>query len=199
MSTQNFNQCNDSGGASHPAQAQVADLKLDGFEPSFEHDGQVAVTVAAMRCAADLLEQVGIAELSVTCYTDQLSVQVPDHLGGARERAAIVAALAEALGSIAYQHATPNGQHCWLRACGVIRGIQTTVSTTVGILRGEHGRIAITAEGEQIELTDGSRLPSGHHWLTELDTQADSRAQLDDYANTTTCTAASTVEAVIAR
>lgn len=135
--------------------------------------GQPAVTAAAMRAAADLVEASGITGLSVTCGDDQVSIQVTGRAGDPCARAALVARLGALLGSTAVQDDTPGRGQSWITACGVIGAIPAkvftaiTVTCTGGGPGGAGGMpLALSPDG-QAAAGAGARLPAGWRWVTE--------------------------------
>jgi hypothetical protein len=62
-----------------------------------------AVTAAAMRAAAAIIEESGLPGLSVTCSSREIAVQVSTEAGTAAERAAQVGHLAGIAGTHAYR------------------------------------------------------------------------------------------------
>ena len=134
--------------------------------------GEPAVTAAAMRAAAGLVEQSGLAGLSVTCTGEQISVQVCTWAGDPAQRAAHVARLARLAGTHAYQHDSRASAFSQIQACGQARGIPVTVFTALEVRTRPAGAglvpLAI-APGGQVTAVPGGQLPAGSRWVTELD------------------------------
>ncbi|MBV9205532.1 MAG: hypothetical protein JO037_09045 [Actinobacteria bacterium] len=82
----------------------------------------LAAQVHALRAAAALIEQAGIAGLSLTIGTGPVSIQVPAGLGGPAARAAAVARLAAATGARAVRDTTPGPTFGWVFARGQLAG-----------------------------------------------------------------------------
>ena len=66
-----------------------------------------AVTAAAMRAAASIIEESALAGLSVTCDSGQITVQVCEQAGDPAQRAGQVGLLAGIAGTRAYRHDSP--------------------------------------------------------------------------------------------
>jgi hypothetical protein len=134
--------------------------------------GQIATTATVMRAAADLIEQAGIAGLSVTCEDEQISVQVGEHLGDVATRAVLVARLAAAIGTIPVRADSPAAARSWVRAEASIAGLPVKVFTAIPV---QHtGGIPLACDsGGNIALATGEparrALPPGWRWLTDLD------------------------------
>jgi hypothetical protein len=77
-----------------------------------------AVTAAAMRAAASIMEESALAGLSVTCDSGQITVQVCEWSGSPAERAAQVGLLAAIAGTHAYQHDSRTTAWTQINACG---------------------------------------------------------------------------------
>jgi hypothetical protein len=84
--------------------------------------GDCAVTAAAMRAAAAIIEESALAGLSVTCTSDQITVQVCEHAGDPAGRAAQVAVLAQIAGTLPYQRDSRTSAWTQVTACGQVRG-----------------------------------------------------------------------------
>jgi len=134
--------------------------------------GEPAVTAAAMRAAAGLVEESGLAGLSVTCSGEQISVQVCTWAGDPAQRAAHVALLARLAGTHAYQHDSRTSAFSQIQACGQARGIPVTVFTALAVRTQPAGAgpvpLAIAPGGLVTEVPDG-QLPAGWRWVTDLD------------------------------
>jgi hypothetical protein len=90
----------------------------------------LAAQAHALRAAAALIEQAGIAGLSLT-IDDEITIQVPAGLTGPAARAAAVARLAAATGGRATRNTRP-GQTCgWVRADGQLAGHRVHIFTAV--------------------------------------------------------------------
>lgn len=134
--------------------------------------GDCAVTAAAMRAAAAIIEESALAGLSVTCTSDQITVQVCEHAGDPAGRAAQVALLAQLAGTLPYQHDSRTTAWTQVTACGQARGIPVAIFTPVQVRTRAGGTgpvpLATGPDGQISEIPD-KRLPSGWRWLTELD------------------------------
>jgi hypothetical protein len=141
--------------------------------------GEPAVTAAAMRAAAGLVEESGLAGLSVTCTGEQISVQVCTWAGDPAQRAARVALLARLAGTHAYQHDSRASAFSQIQACGQACGIPVTVFTALEVRTRPASSgpvpLAITAGG-QVTAVPGGQLPAGWRWVTDLDGQSRSAA-----------------------
>ncbi len=134
--------------------------------------GEPAVTAAAMRVAAGLIEESGLAGLSVTCTDDQISVQVCTWAGDPGQRAAHVGLLARIAGTHAYRNDSHTGAYSEIKAYGQARGIPVTVFTALAIRTQPAGAGPVplaTAPGGQVSAVPDGRLPAGWRWVTELD------------------------------
>ena len=131
-----------------------------------------AVTAAAMRAAASIIEESALAGLSVTCEAGQITVQVCEQAGSPAERAAQVALLAAITGTHAYQHDSRTSAFSQIQACGQARGIPVTVFTALAVRTQPAGAgpvpLAIAPGGLVTEVPDG-QLPAGWRWVTDLD------------------------------
>lgn len=134
--------------------------------------GEPAVTAAAMRAAAGLAEQSGLAGLSVTCTAEQISIQVCTWAGDPGRRAAHVALLAQIAGTHAYQHDSRTSPFSQIQASGQARGIPVTVFTALAVRTqpAASGPVPLAmAPGGQVTAVPGGQLPAGWRWVTELD------------------------------
>jgi hypothetical protein len=140
--------------------------------------GQVGTTAAAMRAAADLLEAAGIAGLSVSCTDQEVTVQVTEELADAVGRARLVARLGAASGATAVRIDSPDRPLSWVRADANIGGLRFRVFTAVGVQHTDAGPLAADPAGRIAQAAtlstgnaggDGSQLPAGWRWLTDLD------------------------------
>lgn len=134
--------------------------------------GDPAVTAAAMRAAAGLVEQSGLAGLSVTCTGEQICVQVCAWAGDPGQRAAHVALLAQITGTHAYQHDSRTSAFSQIQASGQAQGIPVTVFTALAVrtrdAAGGPVPLAIAPGGQVTAAPDG-QLPTGWRWVTDLD------------------------------
>jgi len=134
--------------------------------------GGPAVTAAAMRAAAGLVEESGLAGLSVTCSGEQISVQVCTWAGDPGQRAAHVALLARLAGTRAYQHDSRTSAFSQIQASGQARGIPVTVFTALAVRTQPAGAgpvpLAVAPGGQVTAVPDG-QLPAGSRWVTDLD------------------------------
>jgi hypothetical protein len=129
-----------------------------------------AVTAAAMRAAAAIIEESGLPGLSVTCTSHEITVQVSAEAGPAAERAAQVGQLASIAGTHAYQHDSAFTPWSSVRACGQARGIPVTIFTPLRIRAGGPDADPLAAgPGGQITPVPGGKLPPGWKWVTDLD------------------------------
>lgn len=134
--------------------------------------GDCAVTAAAMRAAASVIEESALAGLSVTCEAGQITVQVCEHAGSPAERAAQVGLLAGIAGTHAYQHDSRATAWTQIKACGQARGIPVVIFTPIGVRTRPAGTgpvpLAAGPGGQHAAVPDG-QLPCGWRWCTELD------------------------------
>jgi hypothetical protein len=130
-----------------------------------------AVTAAAMRAAAAIIEESALPGLSVTCSSRQIAVQVSAEAGPAAERAAQVGHLAGIAGTHAYQDDSTASAWSSVRAWGQARGIPVTIYTVLQVRAGgPAGTDPLAAgPGGQIVPVPGSKLPPGWRWVTDLD------------------------------
>jgi hypothetical protein len=131
-----------------------------------------AVTAAAMRAAASIIEESALAGLSVTCDSGQITVQVCEWSGSPAERAAQVALLAAIAGTHAYQHDSRTTAWTQIKAYGQARGIPVVIFTSIGVRTRPAGTGPVplaTGPGGQITAVPGGQLPAGWRWCTELD------------------------------
>jgi hypothetical protein len=139
-----------------------------------------AVTAAAMRAAAAIIEESGLPGLSLTCSSREIAVQVNAEAGTAAERAAQVGQLAAIAGTHAYRDDSPDSAWSWVRACGQARGIPVTIYTALGVRTGgPAGADPLAAgPGGQIVPVPGGKLPPGHRWVTDLDDAPGARQEM---------------------
>jgi hypothetical protein len=130
-----------------------------------------AVTAAAMRAAAAIIEESGLPGLSVTCSSREIAVQVSAEAGTAGERAAQVGQLAGIAGTHAYRDDSTASAWSSVRACGQARGIPVTIFTAMQVRTGgPAGTDPLAAgPGGQIVPVPGGKLPRGWRWVTDLD------------------------------
>jgi hypothetical protein len=130
-----------------------------------------AVTAAAMRAAAAIIEESGMPGLSVTCSSREIAVQVGAEAGAAAERAAQVGQLAQIAGTHAYRDDSETTPWSSVRACGHARGIPVTIFTALRVRTGgPAGADPLAAgPGGQIVPVPGGKLPRGWKWVTDLD------------------------------
>ena len=134
--------------------------------------GDCAVTAAAMRAAASIIEESALAGLSVTCEPGQITVQVCERSGSPAERAAQVALLAAITGTHAYQHDSRTTAWTQIKACGQARGIPVVIFTSIGVRTRPAGAGPVplaAGPGGQHAAVPGGQLPCGWRWCTELD------------------------------
>ena len=131
-----------------------------------------AVTAAAMRAAASIIEESALAGLSVTCDSGQITVQVCECSGGPAQRAGQVGLLAGIAGTQAYRHDSPVTAYCQVKAYGQVRGIPVSIFTPIGVRtrRADTGPVPLAADpGGQVSAVPGGTLPAGWRWVTDLD------------------------------
>ena|ERR1700758_2455914 len=131
-----------------------------------------AVTAAAMRAAASIIEESALAGLSVTCDSSQITVQVCEQAGDPAQRAGQVGLLAGIAGTHAYQHDSRTTAWTQIKACGQARGIPVVIFTSIGVRTRPAGTglvpLATGPGGQHAAVPDG-QLPCGWRWCTELD------------------------------
>jgi hypothetical protein len=131
-----------------------------------------AVTAAAMRAAAGIIEESALAGLSVTCTSHQITVQVCGDAGDAAGRAAQVGLLATIAGTQAYRDDSRVAAYSQIKASGQVRGIPVSIFTPVEVRTrpGSAGPVPLAAGpgGQVTEIPDG-KLPHGWRWVTDLD------------------------------
>ncbi len=139
-----------------------------------------AVTAAAMRAAAAIIEESGLPGLSVTCSSREIAVQVSAEAGTAAERAAQVGQLAGIAGTHAYRDDSAVAPWSAVRACGQARGIPVTIFTALQVRTGgPAGADPLAAgPGGQVVPVPGGKLPRGHRWLTGLDDAPDGQQEV---------------------
>lgn len=131
-----------------------------------------AVTAAAMRAAASIIEESALAGLSVTCTSQEITVQVPERSGEPAERAAQVGRLAQVAGTHAYRDDSQVTAWTQIKACGQARGIPVSIFTPLQVRTrpGSTGPVPLACSpGGQVTAIPGGKLPHGWRWVTELD------------------------------
>jgi hypothetical protein len=131
-----------------------------------------AVTAAAMRAAASIIEESALAGLSVTCSSGEITVQVSERAGDPAGRAAQVGLLARIAGTQPCRHESQASAYCQVKACGQVRGIPVIIFTPIGVRTrsADTGAVPLAFDpGGQVTAVPGGRLPGGWRWVTELD------------------------------
>ncbi len=123
---------------------------------------------AALLDVAVLIEQAGAGGLSVTCYPDSTSILVSTCAGRARDRAALVAALA---GAARCWQSDIAGERpaAWLEAAGRAGGTVIEVRTPLAVTTAPGGTLAAGPDGQRDVVATGQQPPPGWRWVTELD------------------------------
>ena len=131
--------------------------------------GEAAVTAAAMRAAAGLIEEAGIGRLLVSCRGDHVIIHVSQHDGDAAVRSGLVAALAGLLGASPFQRDSRSSPEAWLEAAGQVHGIPAEVFTPLAVrpAPGGAGSLAAGPSGQVSVIGSGQQLPPGWRWVTE--------------------------------
>jgi len=139
--------------------------------PGYPAVTDCAVTAAAMRAAAVIIEESGLPGLSVTCSSHEITVQVSAEAGTAAERAAQVSQLAGIAGTHAYRDDSTVSAWSAVRACGLARGIPVTIFTPLRVRAGgpDGGSPLAAGPGGQVVPVPGGKLPRGWRWVTDLD------------------------------
>jgi len=164
-----------------------------------------AATAAALVDAAALIEESGVPGLTVTCYTDRVSILVGTSAGDARHRAApasppraatmparcrqaqggdarhragIVAALGGLAGAARCRQADVTGAEpaAWLDAAGRAGGTVIEITTPLAVRAAPGGTLAAGPDGGRAVIAAGQQPPPGWRWVTELDDQPGSEA-----------------------
>ena len=91
----------------------------------------LAAHVRLIRATADLLEQAGVAGLSVWPEPGQIAIQVPEHAGDLPSRAAAVARLAALTGGRPAPGPGPGQTRGWIFADGWFAGHPVHIYTPV--------------------------------------------------------------------
>ena len=136
--------------------------------------GDCAVTAAAMRAAAAIIEESALPGLSVTCTSREITVQVSGHAGDPARRAAQVGRLARIAGTQAYRDDSQVTAYSQIKAYGQARGIPVTIFTPLPVRTqpGSSGPVPLAAApGGQVTAVPDGKLPRGWRWVTELDDQ----------------------------
>jgi hypothetical protein len=133
-----------------------------------------AVTAAAMRAAAAVIEQAGLAGLQVRCYRGHVCIQVSQHDGDAAVRADRVAALARLIGASPVQRDSRAAPAAFWEAAGHAAGAEVEVFTALAVrpAPGGAGSLAAGPDGQQAAISTARDLPPGWRWVTELDEPA---------------------------
>ena len=142
------------------------------MEAAYPAIADCAVTAAALRAAASIIEESALAGLSVTCDSGQITVQVCEQAGDPAERAAQVGLLAAIAGTHAYQHDSRTTAWTQIKACGLARGIPVVIFTSIRVRTRPAGTgpvpLAAGPSGQHAAVP-GGQLPCGWRWCTELD------------------------------
>ena len=131
-----------------------------------------AVTAAAMRAAASIIEESALPGLSVTCTSQEITVQVPERSGEPAERAAQVGRLAQLAGTHAYRDDSRVTAWTQIKAYGQACGIPVSIFTPLQVRTrpGSTGPVPLACgPGGQVTAIPGGELPHGWRWVTELD------------------------------
>jgi hypothetical protein len=131
-----------------------------------------AVTAAAMRAAAGIIEESALPGLSVTCTSQEITVQVPERSGEPAERAAQVGRLAQVAGTRAYRDDSRVTAWTQIKAYGQACGIPVSIFTPLQVRTrpGSTGPVPLASgPGGQVTAIPGGELPPGWQWVTELD------------------------------
>ena len=91
----------------------------------------LAAQAHALRAAAALIEQAGIADLMVDADREGITIQVPFYIAGPASRAAAVARLAAATGGQAVRETTPGRTRGWVFADGRLAGHAVRIFTAI--------------------------------------------------------------------
>ena len=135
---------------------------------------------AALLDVAVLIEQAGADGLAVTCYPASTSILVSTSAGGARDRAALVAALGELAGAARCRQADVAGERpaAWLEAAGRAGGTVIEVRTPLAVRTVPGGTLAAGPDGAQSVIAAGQPPPPGWRWVTELDDEPGASPQV---------------------
>jgi hypothetical protein len=126
---------------------------------------------AALVDVAVLIEAAGADGLAVTCYPASTSILVCTGAGGARDRAALVAALGELAGAARCRQCDVAGERpaAWLEAAGRAGGTVIEVRTPLAVKTVPGGTLAAGPDGAQSVIAAGQQPPPRWRWVTELD------------------------------
>ncbi len=91
----------------------------------------LAAQAHALRAAAALIEQAGIAGLSLIIDQSQITIQVPAHLAGPAARTAAVWRLAAATGAHPARNTRPGPTCGWIQANGQLAGHPVHIFTAI--------------------------------------------------------------------
>ena len=129
-----------------------------------------AMATALVDVAA-LIEETGAAGLAVTCYPDRACILVTTCAGGARHRAALVAALGGLAGAARCRQSdvTGNRPSSWLETAGRAGGTVVEVRTPLAVRTAPGGTLAAGPDGQRAVIAAGQQPPPGWRWVTELD------------------------------
>ncbi len=119
---------------------------------------------AALLDVAVLIEEAGADGLAT-------SILVSTCTGGARDRAALVAALGELAGAARCRQSDIAGERptAWLEAAGRAGGTVIEVRTPLAVRTAPGGTLATGPDGAQSVVASGQQPPPGWRWVTELD------------------------------
>jgi hypothetical protein len=126
---------------------------------------------AALVDVAVLIEEAGADGLAVTCYPGSTSILVSTCAGGARDRAALVAALGELAGAARCRQSDVAGERpaAWLEAAGRAGSTVIEVRTPLAVRTVPGGTLAAGPDGAQSVIAAGQQPPPRWRWVTELD------------------------------
>jgi hypothetical protein len=91
----------------------------------------LAAQAHALRAAATLIEQAGVADLMVDVDREGITIQVPFYIAGPASRAAVVARLAAATGGRAVRQSAPGRTRGWVFADGRLAGHAVRIFTAI--------------------------------------------------------------------
>jgi hypothetical protein len=133
-----------------------------------------AAVTAPLLDAAVLVDQAGIAGLTVTCCDGHASIVIARRCGDARSRAALVAALAlraGAPGCHRHDFCGERGPAAWLEATARAGSTEIEISTLLEVCAVPGGALATGPDGQRDVIGTGEPLPGGWQWVTDLDEQ----------------------------
>lgn len=135
---------------------------------------------AALVDVAVLIEQAGAGGLAVTCYPASTSILVCTCAGGARDRAALVAALGELAGAARCRQSDIAGERpaAWLETAGRAGGTVIEVRTSLAVKTVPGGTLAAGPDGAQSVIAAGQPPPPRWRWVTELDDEPGASPQV---------------------